>query len=350
MTIENLPNELFYEIFSYINSFDLYKIFSNLNMRFQHLLATSFLKFKIDLSSSYSKSDLHYLYKHIIEPNKQQIISLYLKHIWNDATIFTIFNMSSSFSHLESLAVYGIRSSDILSHLSGLTSLPRLYSFTLDIENNDTDSEDFTNIYQFIFSLTTLKYNKILSKTNIPFISLTIATNIQFTTIEYLNIQHSCKLNDLITILSYTPRLGHLTCREVIGSIENIDGMSLSLCNLTHLVIRKFRLQFDIFEVFINKICSQLQKLCITTCQDEAYLDADRWERLIREHIPHLYQFYFDHQIFVYRRRFAMPPYYKGINRFISPFWIERGWIFRLKIDIGYDSSAVITYSIHSYK
>ncbi len=49
-SIENLSNELFYEIFDYLDGIDIYEAFSNLNYRFQQLLTSSSILFKIDLN------------------------------------------------------------------------------------------------------------------------------------------------------------------------------------------------------------------------------------------------------------------------------------------------------------
>ncbi|CAF4907485.1 unnamed protein product, partial [Rotaria sp. Silwood2] len=45
--LENLSNELFYEIFDYLDSCDLYKAFSNLNIRFLNLIFRSSFPLKI---------------------------------------------------------------------------------------------------------------------------------------------------------------------------------------------------------------------------------------------------------------------------------------------------------------
>ncbi len=59
-SIENLSNEYFYEIFDYLNDYELYKAFSNFNHRFQQLLNSSSLliKIKYELRSGESTSNL----------------------------------------------------------------------------------------------------------------------------------------------------------------------------------------------------------------------------------------------------------------------------------------------------
>ncbi|CAF3460132.1 unnamed protein product, partial [Rotaria sp. Silwood2] len=51
-SIENFSNEFFYEIFDYLYGDDIYKAFSNLNDRFQQLLNSSAVLFKIYIDDS----------------------------------------------------------------------------------------------------------------------------------------------------------------------------------------------------------------------------------------------------------------------------------------------------------
>ena len=49
--IEDLSNEIFYnEIFEYLEDYDIYQSFSNLNYRFQNLLSGLSLRLKINIS------------------------------------------------------------------------------------------------------------------------------------------------------------------------------------------------------------------------------------------------------------------------------------------------------------
>ncbi|CAF2742025.1 unnamed protein product [Rotaria sp. Silwood2] len=79
------------------------------------------------------------------------------------------------------------------------------------------------------------------------------------------------------------------------------------------------------------KITSQLEVLRITTHQDIAYLDADRWEQLIVQHMPQLRRFDFDHHHKLLYNEYEYNYLSLSINRFNSPFWIKRQWIFELK-------------------
>ncbi|CAF1241273.1 unnamed protein product [Rotaria sp. Silwood1] len=97
-------------------------------------------------------------------------------------------------------------------------------------------------------------------------------------------------------------------------------------------------------EIFSNKLCSNLKILFINCSENIIFLDAHRWEQFILHYYPQLERFYFtyydcidnDKQYEIYSER---------INKFFSTFWIERKWIFHLKID-----NTDIKYIIYPYK
>ncbi|CAF5047989.1 unnamed protein product, partial [Rotaria sp. Silwood1] len=62
-SIENLSNELFNEIFDYLDGVDIYQAFSNLNYHFQQLLTSSYILYKIDLNQITSKEIFMVNYK-----------------------------------------------------------------------------------------------------------------------------------------------------------------------------------------------------------------------------------------------------------------------------------------------
>jgi hypothetical protein len=56
--IEHLSNEFFYEIFDYLDAWDIYAAFSNLNYRFQQLLLNSSILYKIKLIDRTMSNDV----------------------------------------------------------------------------------------------------------------------------------------------------------------------------------------------------------------------------------------------------------------------------------------------------
>jgi hypothetical protein len=158
---------------------------------------------------------------------------------------------------------------------------------------------------------------------------------------------HSSTIRELISILSSTPQLCRLKC-ELLNELNQSIGedVKLTLPYLTHIFIDDCPLQFNDFEIFIRKVGSQLQVLRVNTSNDTAYLDADRWERLLSKQMPHLRRFEFQHCEFVLFE-FEFTQHHALLRRFTSPFWTKRRWIIELTIEIFHWIGIGITYSIH---
>jgi hypothetical protein len=325
-----LSNEVFYEIFDYLDGGDIYKTFYNLNFRFQQIITCPSLLFKISLEGK-SPSELRNCPEAFIIPNRQHLVSLKLRDSPAIDKFFIQRIINSSFTRLESFHLVEISSIKLMTILIHLISLPRLFSLRIDLKHDN--SNHFNQIYQMIFLLPCLKYNKlsILTQEKLN-IAIPIATNGQFSTIEYLVLSHICDLNELASILRHTPRLKHLICQSLIGSDEYIENeVPITLPTLIHVSIDDCRVKFDEFKNFMKKISSQLQVLRIDSFQNINFISPGHWERLISQSMPNLFRFTLKYHM-------PMKYYTKDsgshtfINRFNSQFWFERGWIFRLEI------------------
>ena len=157
--------------------------------------------------------------------------------------------------------------------------------------------EDIGVLYQLIIRLPVLKYGNFSLTTVHEYVELLVPDNEreEYSNIEHLIINSYHAIHQLSTILSYMPQLRHLSCEYLssIGSIRRRDLIVPS--NLTHISMNYCLLSFDAFEAFIFKFCPQLQLLRISIRFDDAYLNAERWERLIY-HMPHLRIFDFQHK------------------------------------------------------
>jgi hypothetical protein len=147
--MENLSNELFYEIFDYLDSCDIYQAFSNLNYRFQRLLNSSSLLFKTTFHRSAFEQKFIKNYKQIIRFNKNQILSIHFLSSTHKKMISSL-NIDSSFNRLESLVFHSIEPDILISLLPKLIPLPRFFSLTINTRNI---LKDLTGIYRFIFDL-----------------------------------------------------------------------------------------------------------------------------------------------------------------------------------------------------
>jgi len=224
-------------------------------------------------------------------------------------------------------------------------SLPRLSSLTLNCVG---DPDEIGSVYRIIFNLPILRYNKLSLFIYEPDIPLSIATSEQFTHIEYLVIDHSCTLGELVTILSYTPQLRRLTCEQVTESNGNIIREALhTISSLTNISIARCDAEFDDLKFLITRVSPQLQLLRITSTIDVTYLDADQWERIISRHLLHLrvFELRFEETI---DDDMEVTLYHERIHLFNSSFWIKRKRFFRLYIDTNFWMQNILVYSVSS--
>ncbi|CAF1238528.1 unnamed protein product [Adineta steineri] len=280
--IEELPNELFYEIFEYLDGCDIYKAFSKLNARFHHLINNSPIPLKIQVafkSESESESELKYYCKNVILPNRNRIVSLYLTRDFFIDEFFQYCIIDASFTSLEFIDLIDISSAKLLVLLSYLKSLPRLFSLSAHVDKQGPLY--FNDTYRIILSLPFLKYNKLALQTNAEFnISMPFAINERVSTIEHLTLNHKCTLNELISTLYYTPPLHYLCCNYLIESNDDVINTEkpIVLSNLTYVHFNFCLLEFDELETFIKRYSTNIQVFSTTHCLYTDYLDADRWE------------------------------------------------------------------------
>ncbi|CAF1177593.1 unnamed protein product [Adineta steineri] len=349
---ESLSNEVLCEILENLDACDIYKSFSNLNNRLQTLITSSSFLLRIRLDPI-SKPLLEYHCQQVIIPNSRRIRSLYL---WDPSTypqlMDTFFNyciIDSTFHRLESIFLHGTGRDKLLTTLVHLKSLPRLFTLTIFTNDKNYKNLDLGKIYQLIFSLPKLKYNRLCVPRYVLPIYIPHVINQQFSTIEYLVIDHFCTLDELNSILHYTPQLRRLSCHGVIESDEEFkEDLSLKLPHLKYIYFQNCDASFDEFEVFIKEISSQLQIFNINIYWNKDYLDSNRWEQLIKEYMPQLKKFYFHFNQYFYdddRKINLSDSTDKFINQFSSLFWVERKLFRELRIDC-----EEMNFSIHSYR
>jgi len=340
--MEDLSNEIFYEIFEYIEYYDLFNAFSNLNYRFSNLLNYPFLPLKINVNSQSISAEK--CFQEFMIPNKHRIVSLYLNDQLHINGLSPLHTIDSSFDRLQSLIFNRARHDELISLFPVLISLPRLFSITIHF--ND-ETVNLTDIYRQIFLLPFLKKFELSAKVYSLTMSLPINKFEQHSHMKRMIINYACTLTELITFLSYTPLLAHLTCTELSKQDQHISKIiSIKMINLTSITFNMCNAQFDQFEIFIQKICKQLRILCINASQDAAYLDASRWERLISQHMPYLRVFTFEYHEYHYQS-IELSSDTSLLNQFTSSFWIDRGWFFQIMADIDYWPPIKISYSIH---
>ncbi|CAF4200205.1 unnamed protein product, partial [Rotaria sordida] len=328
-SIENLSNELFYEIFDYLDGNEIYQAFSNLNHRFQQFLDSSSFPLKIKINSSSYKSYMN-IYQQLLFNNKHRIISLHLSLPLQNNEFFLSHFIDSSFNYLESLVLFNISLFILLSLLTNLTCLPRLFSLTTDTQ---WILDDLTEVYRLIFLLPKLKYMKCSTRGTVTFMSLPIAKKEQLTSIEYLVINHSCTFKQVSTIISYTPELCHLNLMKSYDKYFNNEMLlPMNLFRLTYLSIKMCNVMLNKLKLFITETGCNLKVLrVIIRSYERDCLDADRWQELITNYLPNLEEFYLQYHEKVDSET-AMS-YTLPSDNFRSLFWIERQWLMNVQMN-----------------
>ncbi|CAF5059456.1 unnamed protein product, partial [Rotaria sp. Silwood1] len=235
-SIEDLSNEILYAIFDYLDGCHLYESFANLNTRFQNLLIKSFLPLKINIDSKH-EFIIEYYCKNIINQNKSRLVLLELSTTTAVKQSLKLITINSLFNHLQSLVINGIVEHKLQLLLKQLASLPCFHSLNISVVG---ELESFDTIYKLIFCLPFLKYNLLsYGPWRVP-ITLPIATSEQYSFIEYLNIDIIISFNELITLLSYTSKLRHLTCQQLYSSTTCIQTQrTLVLPYLTYVTFQR---------------------------------------------------------------------------------------------------------------
>jgi len=226
--------------------------------------------------------------------------------------------------------------------LSNLTFLLGLFSLTINIWEA---FPHLSEMYVLIFALPLLKYNKFILHVKNTSMTLPIAMNNQFSSIEYLVINHYCSSNELASLISYAPQLHRLTLHKIKMNDPNITILSsITLINLKSIYLDLCQTKFNELEIVIRKAFPDLKSLSIIASEDITFLDAHRWEQLILNHFSQLEKFYLMYDDHINNEQ-KYPMYTGRSNQFFSSFWFERQWLFEAHIKY-----TNIEYTIRPYR
>ncbi|CAF4306356.1 unnamed protein product [Rotaria socialis] len=216
------------------------------------------------------------------------------------------------------LTIQQIQFYQILLLINHLNCLANFSSLT--IQTSDY-FQDENSIYLAIFRLAKLKFCKLTFPSGGQRIPLPLAID-QCQTLECLVLNGHCRLDQLISILSYVPKLHHLACEQLSGS-EYIDITRIPE-NLTSISLTPYRISFNELKLLLtSKISFKLKKLRIKIFNNETFFHAEQWEELILNYMPCLHSF--DLQ---YTGLIDECCQLNLIAPFHSKFWIDRQWSF----------------------
>mgnify|MGYP001028117369 FL=1 len=330
---EDFSNEIFFKIFEYIEIFDLFNIFSNLNNRFTDLLKHPSLRFDATLTSQTNSNS------ELLRFHQSQIVSLRFKAFFPNSDFF--------FTNLHKLIFDEIPLQKFIIIFPNLTKLSRLRSLTIHFHDSIID---LTEIYVLIFRLSQLKNLEIISQGHLLTLQLPCNTFEQRTFLDKFIIRYQCNFNDFILLLSHMPNVKYLSCLEITKTIDVLQrNFPIKTNHLTRLVFSMCKISFDQLEIFLGHFGRQLELFHINTSNDETYLVADRWQRIICETMPRLKQFQFQYHEWHYQN-FRLTSSHQSIDKFTTQFWTNRQWTFEITADMNYWPPIRTIYSISSVR
>ncbi|CAF1267412.1 unnamed protein product [Rotaria sordida] len=337
---ENLANEIIYEIFEYIDTYDVYYIFFNLNKRFENLFLNSNLPLQINISTI-SKSKFEDYHQNIIIPNRHRIDILRLSNPFTVDIIFSPPRIILKFIQLKTLVLDNIDAKYLKNILNHSIHLSKLHSLTIHLIDFIKNSTDF---YLQIFRLPKLKYCKIKLST---MDDLTLSTNI-FSSIEHLVINTCFPYESFHNLLSYLPQLRYLSIDVIYDCYHKpIDFSPIVLKSLKYISLKLSSMNFNQFEQIVKNFFHYIEVLHITSSNDSEFLNAKRWEKLILSSMSNLRIFDINHSGLVGNNSSI---YHDVINEFNSSFWILKQWFFKHQHSWEKGSDSGIFYSTNPYR
>ncbi|CAF0784327.1 unnamed protein product [Adineta steineri] len=351
--IEDLSNELIYEIFELLDFHDVYNIFYSLNTRFYNLIANSSLPIEVNLSSI-SKSLFQRYNKDVIMRNKHRIYSLHLSNICLYDDVYSPIHILAECLRLETLNVNNIESKHLEYLVPVLISLPCLSSLSISSADN---VQYKTYIYSQIIRMTSLKYCS-LSLKGSHHNELSLPTLDQYSPIEHLIIKHCISNNQLYSLLSHTPQLRRLHLSDISNSWSKYTKpFPFVLAYLTKVSMGLNCVDFVQFQQMIIDMFHRVQVLHISIdCNsDQAYMSSNRWEQLIVSHMPNLRVFDIRHgnwAKYIIANNYNVNPMMPNTptDKFSSSFWIKRQWFFIQQYIQERHRNCTVFYSINPYR
>lgn len=293
---EDLSDEYFYEIFEHLDSYEVYQIFSKLNLRFHRIINHTWFLFRFQIEATPSNEHLDYFQYNLIH-NRHRICSIDIFDMRNKSVAKLCSLIDSSCIRLEEIHLSEIGVNLLLQLLHRCSQLP--YLKILDIDINDRINYDKTiEIYRLIFTQTKLKsFRFAVSIDNelLDSLPLSMALKEQYTCIQYLYLNHCVDLNDLFSILSYTPKIYKLVVSFVLDKNKNDKlkhKMPISLNNLKYFSIEHYEADFDDLDILFSKMICLLEyfHLLIRHRRDN-YHYPYRWKEFIGKYLWFLEDF-----------------------------------------------------------
>ncbi|CAF1402001.1 unnamed protein product, partial [Adineta ricciae] len=322
MYLEQLPNELLFELFEYFHLVDLFRAFYRLNLRFNRLLFDYNQQYHLDLRSI-SKHDTEIVCKDYLPLVNQRIISIRLSDDVETPISSEIFFASTftfdQYVRLQSLSLYHIcslsRTYEILSQCQHMSRLRHLSFIKCNFWQDDKDFQYFINTIWTLPKLThcTLDYT-------IPGHRLLTQISSVSQSIECISMKDiHCNFRALSHLFEHTPKLRRLQTTIFCGcsdeQIHTTNPSSIVALN----IVQKSSLNsmINLFQKMTN-----LRYLTLET--NYIYLNGLEWKKILTEHLPTIRKFRLRMFFELSSLRSREEQVDMLLNSFRIPFWIRK--------------------------
>lgn len=199
--LTDLSNDLFFEIFDYIDVLELFQAFYNLNQRFNILLTDRHNSFQVNMFSL--KSYQFSIYKSIILPK----ISCYIRYlcISDEFHYLQMILRSFSLKNLLSVRLYHVKLNELMIVLKNC-QLKSIFIDTKYIQNETHLNEIFRNLFSQQFQLNSIQCD---FHTNLHFLN----EKNKLSKLRHVILTCDCFSSDFIILISQLPNLRYLSAR-----------------------------------------------------------------------------------------------------------------------------------------
>ncbi|CAF1137981.1 unnamed protein product [Adineta steineri] len=336
MTLESLPNEILIEIFEYLNAFEIFYSFDQLNIRLYSLIRN----IPLHLNFEYCRKTIFDQFCTLLKLNpiiKERIYSLILsnKDTCGQIDLFLSFFSLEEFSHLRSLTLIQIEKTNVHKLKLMLPFILTLHSFHLiDVFDLKTEENEILSALP-LSNLQTLaipSLQALLTHTNQPLI------------ITHLTI-FSCTPEQLsYQLFKYMPLVKYFHTHNIYKSSHPITTNECSIhyygTNLKQIIIDNCECTYEEFEIFI-KLIPNLKSLTLSAIDNICMIDAHRWEKLIQSSLHSLNSFQFTFGLFC--RGKVRHDIIDKFKEFQNDFWCKQH---KWYIEYILDSNSAVIYTI----
>lgn len=338
LTLEELPSELIFNIFEYLDAASIFRGFYDLNRRFNQLL-NHYPSFCVDFRSLSKAEFTHFTQKHLPEI-QQQVISLNLSDDDDTPNLSSLILMDDPiirpWQQLQSLTVHSIVSgSNLIRILQQCYELKELIVIECPCNGNEQ------YICSQIWTLPKLHSCR-LDTMNLPrncFAQLSTVSN----AIKCLQLRNmTFNFEDLAALIEHTPHLQRLKIALVCHDTSPCIRLPV-LSNLTVLDLSFAGSSFALLSLF--QIVSQLRSLRLRT--SSLMLNGHQWTELLSDNLPRLKNFRL-------AMAFQLAPHDKrphAIEKFLATyrtnFWlIDHQWFVRFDWSTSINNQRACLYTL----